>query len=105
MVVGLATFLGVVPEQTKQDATDSSVPARTNWRLTLQVGLHTVGGWDELLGTYCSQYKLQAAQTVSGGGALELVYDCVAAKGARAAELVAGLNALPNVESVAIKER
>lgn len=112
IVVAMATFLGSAPAASKADASDqprseqnTATNDAQNWRLTLQVGLHTVSGWEEILGKYCSQYTLQSAQTTRRGGALELVYDCVAAEHARTVDLVASLNGLPNVEAVSIKSR
>ncbi len=73
------------------------------WRLTLTVGLHTVGGWEAELDRLTESYQLISAETSRRGGALELVYRYQPCAGINASQLVAALNTVPSVESATAK--
>jgi hypothetical protein len=75
-----------------------------NWCLTLQIGLHAAGGWEAELDRLTQSYQLLSAGTIRRGGALELTYHYLPRDGVDANQLIAALNALPVIESVAAKQ-
>lgn len=103
IVVALATFSGFASGVATDIPAADPMSSNTRWRVTLLVALHQVRGWEEVLGRYCESFQLQSAQTARRGGALEVAYDCLAADIADPAELIAELNAMGNIESVAVK--
>lgn len=72
-------------------------------RLTIQVGLANVGGWEQELERFCKDCVQVSAETVRRGSAMEVVYRLVPSSDFSASELVACLHAVPGVESVAVK--
>ncbi len=103
LVVGLATDF----DQSESRVTDSKVSKRTArpsaWRLTLKVGLSVSEGWESELLRFSESYELMSAETARRGGAIELAYRVVPKQDENAADLVAALNSVPTVESVAVK--
>ncbi len=76
---------------------------RESWRLTLKVGLHSIGGWEAELTQLTESYQLLSAETSRRGGALELIYRYQPRDDIDASTLIAALNAVPNVESASAK--
>ncbi|TWU48515.1 hypothetical protein Poly51_44150 [Rubripirellula tenax] len=99
IAIGLATLIYRKPKV----AAESPVLLKKSWRLTLKVGLHTIGAWDAELDRMTESYKLISAETARRGGALELVYRYEAREGFDASQLIAALNAIPTVESASAK--
>jgi hypothetical protein len=101
--VALAARLGI---PLASSVTSTSLPddaAPLDWLLRMQVGLHTAGGWETELERLTQSYKLQSAETVRRGGALELVYRYTPRQDVDASQIVAALNAVPIIESVSAK--
>ncbi|EMI23670.1 DUF4956 domain-containing protein [Rhodopirellula europaea] len=73
------------------------------WRLTMKVGLHSVGGWESELKRLTKSYEIVSAETARRGGSLELVYRYQPKDDTDASQLIAALNAIPTVESIATK--
>ena len=73
------------------------------WRLTMKVGLHSIGGWESELQRLTKSYEIVSAETARRGGSLELVYRYQPQDDTDASQLIAALNAIPTVESVATK--
>ncbi|MCM2374998.1 DUF4956 domain-containing protein [Aporhodopirellula aestuarii] len=121
VVVGMAVGAGqywvsgiglvVVGMATQINRTDAAKPnKRTNektanrWRLTLVVGLSATSGWEAEIDRFTESHQLISAETTRRGGAMELIYRISPTPGTNPVELIAALNALPTVESVATKE-
>ncbi|WP_404307165.1 DUF4956 domain-containing protein [Neorhodopirellula lusitana] len=105
----LVVALAIQVNQPKSDPTKSvggkSSSSKTRgWRLTLVVGLSAIDGWEDEIARYASDYQLTSAETTRRGAAMELVYRMVPNADADAVELIAALNAVPTVESVAAKQ-
>lgn len=103
LVVGLATQFSR-SESSDLEAQPSDRAARkTVWRLTLLVGLSANGGWQSDINRFAESHELDSAETTRRGGALELVYRIIPKPESDLAALVAALNTVPTVESVAAK--
>ncbi len=97
--VGMAVQINTTPSPFDESVSSSS----KMWRLTLIVGLHTVGGWESELERMTESYELLSAETVRRGGAIELAYRYKPHDDFDASTLVAALNAIPTVESASAK--
>ncbi len=102
LTVGLATRIMATR---KAGGKQAAQPAANVWRLTLKVGLHSVGAWEAELERMTESYQLISAETARRGGALELVYRYQPRDGFDASQLIAALNAIPTIESVSAKPR
>ncbi|WDQ17258.1 DUF4956 domain-containing protein [Rhodopirellula sp. P2] len=80
-----------------------SLTEAPQWRLTLKVGLHSVGSWEAELKRLTKSYEILSAETARRGGSLELVYRYQPQDDTDASQLIAALNTIPTVESVATK--
>jgi uncharacterized membrane protein YhiD involved in acid resistance len=74
------------------------------WRLTMQVGLAGEGTWESELKRLTADYRLVSGETARRGGAMELVYRYQPNAEHNILQIVSVLNALPSVETVAIKQ-
>ncbi|TWU35729.1 hypothetical protein Q31b_51640 [Novipirellula aureliae] len=82
---------------------ETSTTSSNLWRLTLTVGLHSVGGWEAELDRMTESYQLISAETTRRGSAMELVYTYQPREGFDANQLTTSLNTLPIIESVSAK--
>jgi uncharacterized membrane protein YhiD involved in acid resistance len=101
LVVGLANeFNRYEPSKTETKTREpkSKQPA---WRLTLLVGLSATAGWESKIARFAESHQLMSAETTRRGGAMELGYRLVPKPESNAVDLVAALNTVPAVESVA----
>lgn len=103
-IVALATRFGIREGSLRKKKEVVSPPGGQVWQLALQVGLHAIGGWEDALTRSCQQHELVSAGTARRGSTLEMVYRCVLHPETDASRLIAELNALPNVESVSVKQ-
>ncbi|MCC9642806.1 DUF4956 domain-containing protein [Rhodopirellula sp. JC740] len=120
VVVGMAigagqywvAFLGLITltwatqfngERPANKASESTTKTKNQWRLTMKVGLHSIGGWEDELKRLTKSYEIVSAETARRGGSLELVYRYEPLEGSDASQLIAALNAIPTVESLATK--
>lgn len=99
LAVALATQFMPPPKEEEVTAT----PSLAAWRLTMTVGLHLADGWESELERTVESFELKSAETTRRGSALELVYSLRTKEGFDANKLIASLNTLPNIESVAVK--
>ncbi len=90
--------------ETAKPDTKPTDPKQKSWRLTMVVGLSSTGGWESEIERFTDSYQLLSAETTRRGGAMELVYRLIPTPNSNAVEMVAALNGLPTVESVATKE-
>lgn len=81
----------------------SQMCTQPEWRLTIQVGLSATSGWESEIEQVAESHQLTSAETTRRGGALELVYRIVPRPETSLVDLIAKLNAVPTVESVATK--
>lgn len=106
LVVSVATQINRLTSQdltTRSDQSNSGNETQAIWRLTLVVGLSSTSGWETEIKRLSESFQLTSAETKRRGGALELTYRLVPKSDASSVELVAALNAVPTVESVATK--
>lgn len=106
LVVSVATQVNRLTSQDlKTNSNESNIGNGTQgtWRLTLVVGLSSTSGWETEIKRLSESFQLTSAETKRRGGALELTYRLVPKSDASSVELVAALNAVPTVESVATK--
>lgn len=103
VVVGLATHFNRFEIGSAKSKVGNATPQPSSWRLVLTVGLSTTEGWHSELERFSENYELVSAETTRRGGAIELAYRLVLKHEANAADLVAALNSVPTVESVAAK--
>ena len=73
------------------------------WRLTLQVGLAAGGTWEVELERATASFQLLSVETTRRGAAMELVYRYLPRADHDAIQIISTLNALPSVESAAVK--
>lgn len=107
IVVGLATIFSASepPSPTAQSASEAP-PASPAWRLTLSLGLNgleATHAWKAAIERFAEAYQLISTETSRRGGGVELNYRLTPKAGADAVDMIAVLNAIPAVESVAIK--
>ena len=102
LVVGFATHVNS-PRPNGSEEKGGLDPASNAWKLTMQTGLSATGGWETELRRLASDIELTSAETTRSGSAMQMVYRVVPRPGVNLAEVVAALNVIPAVESVAIK--
>ena len=103
LVVALASQFSGSEADAAETKSRGPKPKKSMWRLTLLVGLGAAGGWESEIERFTESHQLTSAETTRRGGAIELVYRVVPKPESNALELVAALNTLPTVESVATK--
>ncbi|QDV24596.1 DUF4956 domain-containing protein [Aureliella helgolandensis] len=91
------------PSKQGRGGSGAASPAPGEMELRLQVGLHGDQNWTEELQRRTSYCELIAAETTRKGSALEFLYRVRLLENSDAGQLVAALNCLPLVESVALK--
>ncbi|MEM6471306.1 MAG: DUF4956 domain-containing protein [Planctomycetota bacterium] len=103
VVVGLATFLARGGQNPIEALEGSSDPTNPSWRVTLQVGLSQVGGWESEFQKFCDDHRLVSAETTRRGSSLSFVYRVSPSPDSKQVDLIAALHAVPAVESVHAK--
>ncbi|MCO8122002.1 DUF4956 domain-containing protein [Stieleria sp. TO1_6] len=101
-VVALATYINS-PSVDQLDSETDGPDGSDNWRLTMQVGLSANRGWEPELQRLSKRFQLISAETTRRGAAMELVYRIWPQPETNPVELIAAINTLPMVESVATK--
>lgn len=104
VVVGLATQINRSSSHPNLTKTTEPGKKAATWRLNLQVGLSATDGWESEIERFTQSHQLVSAETSRRGSALELAYHLVLLPDSNVIDLVAALNTLPIVESVATKE-
>lgn len=103
IVVAFATKFNSLADQDGQNEDDPQTTSEKPWKITLEVGLSATSGWEAELDRFADSFKLLSAQTIRRGSAMEMVYQLNPAVDANAIDMIAALNSLPSVESVAAK--
>ena len=102
VVVALATQFNAPP--VVDESTDRFFSASPpTWRITIQIGLNSTGRWQAELERVSERLQLTSAETARRGGAIELVYRLTPNNQVSAVDLLASLNLVQGVESVAVK--
>lgn len=107
IVIAVATLLNrrgvTAAESDFGEGGGATEEATQRWRITLQVGLSSMDGWETELTRLTEQFELLSAATTRRGAAMEMVYRVLPKEDCSAVQIVAALNAVPNVESVTAK--
>ena len=103
LVVGLATQLNAPVYRSESDESDHTANEDSAWRVTIQTGLSATGGWEPELQRLTNGFQLTSAETARRGSAMEMIYRVTPRSEVSPVEIIAALNAVRSVESVAAK--
>ena len=103
IVIGLATRVNSPSHQDFDGTAGTKSENLKSWRITIRVGLSDTKGWEPELNRLSESIQLMSVETTRRASALELVYRIIPNPEFSAVDVIAALNSIPAVESVAAK--